>query len=62
MEEWKVSERYCQNCCTKIKGYRSIKGVVKLTCPKCGVAYKSKQVSRRKEVVEVTAPKGETIL
>lgn len=61
MEDWKACERYCQNCGKKIKGYRNIKGVVKMSCPRCGVLYVSKRVSRRKEVVEVTAPRGEDI-
>ena len=62
LEDWKLSERYCQNCGKKIKGYRNIKGVVKMTCPNCGALYIGKQVSRRKEIVEITAPAGRDIL
>lgn len=62
LEDWKLSERYCQNCGKKIKGYRNIKGVVKMTCPNCGALYIGKQVSRRKEIVEITAPEGRDIL
>ncbi len=61
MNIWVPSKRYCQNCGEKIIGFRDNKGGLKLTCPYCFTFYNCKKISRRKEKVEVVAPKNQTI-
>ena len=45
----------------KIIGYRNKDGLLKMQCPYCRVVYVSRKMSRRKEVVEVTAPQGQVL-
>ncbi len=59
MEDWTPTSRFCSNCGKKIIGYRNKDGLLKMQCPHCRAMYVSRKISRRKEVVEITAPKGE---
>ncbi len=56
MRDWSTSLRFCQNCGWQLYGFRNSKGIVKIECPHCHTFYLCKQVSRRKELVEITAP------
>lgn len=56
--ESEISERFCQNCGRKIKGYRNKNGAVKVSCPICDTFYNCQKISRRKEIVEINAPQG----
>ena len=61
MDYWTVSKRICINCGRQIVGYRDSKGLVKVSCPRCGLSMVSKLMSRRHERIDVYAPDGAVI-
>ncbi len=60
--QWIAIKRYCQNCGKLMIGYKGSDDMVKMECSSCHTCYVSKRISRRKERVEITAPKGQIIL
>ena len=50
---------YCCNCGTKITSIRNEDGYYKAKCPKCGSCSVRKIMSRRRDVIEIIAPKGQ---
>ena len=61
VEDWSVSKRICINCGKQIVGYRDAKGLVKISCPRCGLSMVSKLISRRHERIDIYAPDGAII-
>lgn len=61
MEDWSVSKRICTNCGKQIVGYRDAKGLVKISCPRCGLKMVSKLISRRHERIDVYVPQENVI-
>ena len=57
MGNWTPTERFCSHCGKKRIGYRNEDGLLKVECPYCKVVYVSKKINRRKERVEIYAPK-----
>ena len=56
MDEWEIESVYCRNCAEKIVGYRNKAGLLKVQCPKCGLCFVSKRISRRHEKIDVIIP------
>lgn len=61
VEDWSVSKRICVNCGKQIVGYRDAKGLVKISCPQCGLSMVSKLISRRHERIDIYVPDGAII-
>lgn len=60
--EWRPVVRRCRNCGQKITGFQNAKGLVKVTCPKCGSCSVSRMISRRHERCDTYAPQGTILL
>lgn len=58
MQEWKPVKRHCRNCGEKVVGFKNKQGVVKVSCPRCGVCSVSKMIDRRHERCDTYAPPG----
>ena len=50
---------YCCNCGTKLSAIKDKDGYYKAKCPKCRSCSVRKIMSRRRDVIEIHAPKDE---
>lgn len=50
---------YCCNCGTQVSAIRDKEGFYKVKCPTCKCCAVRKMMGRRRDVIEIIAPKGQ---
>ena len=55
---WETVKIYCPNCGTLNFGYKNDLGNSKFQCSKCSLVMLRSYKSRRKDIVELSIPKG----
>ena len=51
--EGSAAQMYCPNCGVKVRGYKDNDGVMRQTCPRCGVVIFSKLRKKREMDIKV---------
>ncbi len=49
----------CPNCLKPVSGISDENGYVRIICPNCGTAMVMRKITRRKNLLEITAPQGQ---
>lgn len=61
MEEWTPLPMFCNNCGHLNYGFKNKEDKIKYECKKCKLVYVRTIKNRRHQVVELYAPKGESL-
>ena len=61
MEQWTPLPMYCNNCGQLNYGYQRRDGRIKYACKRCKLMYVRTIKSRRHQIIELYAPKGEPL-
>lgn len=62
MSKIRIMSWGCPNCFEKLSGLSNEDGYTRLICHKCGSLMVMKRISRRKHLLEITAPERQTTL
>ena len=56
---WRPLSWYCSNCGQLVTAYQNSKGEFKVACPKCRSVMVRTPKGRRRDTIELYAPKGQ---
>ena len=58
-DQWHLYSWYCANCGHLVSGYMGKDETIKTTCEKCGAVMIRRIVNRRRNDINIFAPRGE---
>ena len=58
-DSWRPLSWHCSNCGTLVTAYQNSKGEFKVACPNCRAVMVRIQKGRRRDTIELYAPKGQ---